>query len=111
MSETIKRRTMLKAVLASATLPLAAYDAKEANAASMPVLDPKDPLASSLGYVADTTKVNQAANPAHKLTQKCVNCAQFQGKATDKLGVCNLFAGKQVAGPGWCKVWVQKPGV
>ena len=110
MSEKIQRRTMIKAVLAGATLPLAGYAAKEARAASLPMVDTKDPVAVSLGYVTDTTKVNQAANPTHKPAQKCVNCAQFKGALTDKTGECNLFAGRQVAGAGWCKVWVQKPG-
>ncbi|MCB2000043.1 MAG: high-potential iron-sulfur protein, partial [Rhodoferax sp.] len=27
---------------------------------------------------------------------------------TDKAGGCPLFAGKQVAGPGWCSAWVKK---
>jgi len=54
--------------------------------------------------------VDAKANPLHKVTQKCANCLQFQGKATDKQAVCNLFPGKDVLGAGWCKVWVQKPG-
>jgi hypothetical protein len=40
--------------------------------------------------------------------QNCTNCALYQGKATDKAAGCPLFAGKQVAGPGWCSAWAKK---
>ena len=33
---------------------------------------------------------------------------QHQGKATDAAGGCPLFAGKQVAGPGWCSAYAKK---
>jgi hypothetical protein len=32
----------------------------------------------------------------------------YQGKAADKAGGCPLFAGKQVAGKGWCSAWAKK---
>ena len=63
----------------------------------------------SLGYVVDTSKVDDKTNPMHKPDQKCANCAQYQGKATDASAPCTIFAGKLVAGAGWCKVWVKKP--
>ena len=67
-------------------------------------------VGKTLGYEPDTTKVDAKANPTHKVTQKCANCVQFQGKPADKQGACNLFPGKDVLGNGWCKVWAQKPG-
>lgn len=109
MSQSLDRRTVLKAALfgaASVPLMLRAPAAR----AAQPLVDGNDPVAKSLGYVADTTKVDAAANPSHKAQQKCDNCVQFQGKPTDKQGGCNLFPGKDVAGAGWCKVWAQKPG-
>jgi len=60
--------------------------------------------------VPDATKVVAAANPTYKPTQKCANCAQFQGKPGDATGGCNIFAGKSVPQGGWCMVWVQKTG-
>ena len=109
MSKPLDRRTMLKAaLLGSAALPLVMQMANAQSA--QPLVDGNDPVAKSLGYVPDTTKVSAAENPTHKPEQKCGNCVQFQGKATDKQGACNLFPGKDVAGPGWCKVWAQKPG-
>ena len=110
MSKSLDRRTMLKAaLLGSAALPLM-LRTDHAQAAAQPLVDVNDPVAKSLGYVTDTAKVNAAENPTHKPTQKCSNCVQFQGKVTDKQGACNLFPGKDVVGPGWCKVWAQKPG-
>ena len=111
MSQSFHRRTLLKAaLLGSAVLPLALRSGNAQAAAAQPLIDLNDPVAKSLGYVADTTKVSAAENPTHKAEQKCSNCIQFQGKATDKQGACNPFPGKDVLGAGWCKVWAQKPG-
>ena len=111
MSKTLPRRTLLKvALMGGAALPLMAR-LTDAEAAAQPLVDVNDPVAKSLGYTIDTTKVDAKANPTHKVTQKCANCIQFQGKATDKQGACNLFPGKDALGAGWCKVWAQKPGV
>lgn len=109
MSQTFHRRSLLKAALVGGTALHLALRGGQAEAAQ-PLVGADDPVAKSLGYVSDTTKVNAAENPTHKATQKCDNCAQFQGKVGDKQGACNLFPGKDVAGAGWCKVWVQKPG-
>ena len=70
----------------------------------------KAQIVSSASYEAGTTKVNAAANPTYKPTQKCGNCAQFQGKAGDASAPCTIFAGHTVPQGGWCKVWAQKPG-
>jgi hypothetical protein len=111
MSKPLPRRTLLKAaLLGGAALPLMLRN-EAAQAAAQPLVDVNDPVAKSLGYILDTTKVSAAENPTHKVTQKCSNCIQYQGKVTDKQGACNLFPGKDVVGPGWCKVWAQKPGV
>ena len=67
-----------------------------------------DPQAVALGYKADTTKVDAAKYPKHAATQNCANCALYQGKAGDAAGGCPLFAGKQVAGKGWCSAWAKK---
>jgi hypothetical protein len=36
-------------------------------------------------------------------------CAQFQGKAGDARGGCNIFVGHSVPNGGWCKVFAAKP--
>jgi hypothetical protein len=108
MEKKIARRTLLKGALASlAAIPVVAAVGR-ADAAAAKV-DPNDPQAKSLGYVADTSKVDAKANPTHKPEQKCATCVQFQGKAGDAAAPCTIFAGKLVEGTGWCKVWAKKP--
>jgi len=103
----LQRRTVLKGALAAlAAIPVIA--AGRAEAAAPAKLDPNDPTAKALGYVVDTTKVDDKKFAAHKAEQKCTNCVQFQGKATDAAGGCNIFPGKQVEGNGWCSAWVKK---
>ena len=71
-------------------------------------LDEKAPQAVALAYVADATKTDAKKHPKYAAGQVCNNCALYQGKATDAGGACPLFAGKQVAGKGWCSAWVKK---
>ena len=76
--------------------------------AKLPMVDEKEPQSVALGYVADTTKADKKKYPQHANDQKCNNCQLYQGKVTDAAAGCPLFAGKQVAGPGWCSAWVKK---
>lgn len=76
--------------------------------AQAPMLNEKDPAAQAQGYVADAKKVDAKKWPKHAAGQVCSNCALYQGKPADKAAACPLFAGKQVAGAGWCNAWVKK---
>jgi hypothetical protein len=111
MSDTMQRRSFLKAaVLGAVSVQAITLATRSDAAAPLPALDPNDATAKALGYVPDATKVDAKARPNYKPGQKCGNCVQFQGKATDAEGACNLFVGKGVKGAGWCSVWAQKPG-
>ena len=110
MQRKISRRAVVKGgLIAGAFIPAIGLMANTANAAGLPPLDPKDPTAVALSFVTDATKVNAAANATYKPTQKCSNCAQYQGKAGDATAGGNIFAGKSVPAGGWCKVWAAKP--
>ncbi|MES2990912.1 MAG: high-potential iron-sulfur protein [Pseudomonadota bacterium] len=76
--------------------------------AQAPLVNEKDPQAVALGYVADATKADAKKFPKYAAGQNCANCALYQGKATDPAAACPLFAGKQVAGKGWCSAWAKK---
>lgn len=78
--------------------------------ADLPMVDEKDGTAVALGYVADTTKANQAKYPNHTPAQQCNNCQLYQGKPNVETGAgpCPLFAGKQVAAKGWCSAYVKR---
>jgi len=78
------------------------------RAQAQALVDEKNPQAVALGYVADAKRVDVKKFPKFVAGQNCTNCALYQGKATDKAAGCPLFAGKQVAGPGWCSAWVKR---
>jgi len=110
MQNKISRRALVKGgLIAGALIPALGFEANSAAAAALVPLDPKDPTAQALGFVTDATKVDAAANATYKPTQKCSNCAQYQGKASDATAACTIFAGKSVPAGGWCKVWAAKP--
>lgn len=109
MNKKLSRRDIVKSGLIAGTLvPTFGLIGNAMGATALPMLDPKDPTASALGFVTDATKVNASANPTYKPGQKCGVCAQFLGKASDASGGCNIFAGHSVPATGWCKVWAQK---
>jgi hypothetical protein len=111
MQHKMSRRAMVKrSILAGALVPALGLIGSGAEAAGLTPLDPNEPQAKGLGFVTDGSKVNAAAYPTFKASQKCSNCAQYQGKPADASAGCNLFAGHSVPAGGWCKVWAQKPG-
>lgn len=92
-------------------LPLAgalALCAKSALAADPATVDPKDPQAAALGYVADASKADKAKFPKYAPGQNCGGCQLYQGKAGDATGGCAIFAGKKVAAKGWCSAYTKK---
>ena len=104
------RRTLLKgALLGVAAVPVSALISGTADAAGARV-SPTEPQAKALGFVEDASKVDAKANPNFKPGQMCINCLQAP---TGKEGMaevpCNIFAGRPVAGKGWCKVFVKRP--
>jgi hypothetical protein len=112
MKRLVSRRVIIaRSLAAGACIPLLGLTALDARAAGLTALDPADPAAKSLGFATNSSKVDAKANPTHKPTQKCGNCAQYQGKPGDSSGGCNIFVGHSVPANGWCKVWVQKPAV
>jgi len=90
-------------------LPLAGALALGARSAlaDAPKLDPKDPQAAALGYVADATKADKAKFKTYAVGQSCGSCQLYQG-GTAPAGVCPLFAGKHVAAKGWCSAYAKK---
>lgn len=102
------RRALLKgALMGVAAVPVSALLSRTAGAATGRV-DPNEPQAKSLGYIEDATKVDAKANPNYKPGQTCANCLQAPNKPGDWVP-CNIFAGREVAAKGWCKVWVKRP--
>ena len=110
MQHRISRRALVKSgLIAGALVPAFGWMAQGAPATALTPLDSNDPTAKALGFMPDSSKVDAAANPTYKPTQKCASCAQFVGKAGEATGGCNIFVGHSVPQGGWCKVWAQKP--
>jgi hypothetical protein len=78
--------------------------------AAPPRVEESDETAVSLGYKHDTRAVDAKKYPKHAATQRCVNCAMWQGSATELWAGCAMFGRKQVAAEGWCMAWAPKPG-
>lgn len=103
------RRRFLKVAAGTAgAAALAAMLPRMANAQALPHLSPSDPAAKALGYVEDTSKVDQAKYANHKATDNCANCKFFQGKPGDAYAGCQLFPGKAVNAKGWCSAHAPK---
>jgi hypothetical protein len=81
-----------------------------ARAQQQPMVDEKDPQAAALGYVTDAKRVDKAKFPKYAPPQHCGTCQLYQGAATAPDAPCTIFAGKRVAGAGWCNAYVVKPG-
>jgi hypothetical protein len=109
MQHKMTRRAMVKGSLIAGALVPAFGLIGNAQAADLTPLDPSDPTAKALGFVADASKVSAASNPTYKAGSKCSTCAQYTGKPSDASGPCNIFAGHTVPSGGWCSVWAAKP--
>lgn len=101
----INRRTIL---IHGATAVALVITAQGAAQAAGPKVEETDPMAVSLGYKEDTTKVDDKKFPKHTAAQNCAGCQLFQGAPKDAMGGCALFGAKQVAGNGWCSAWTKK---
>ena len=112
----IRRRGFLKisslaagafAIASRAGTSLAQPKAQDKKGA-LPQVDENDPTAQALGYKHDATKVDKKKFAQHQAGQTCSNCQLYQGKPTDAWAPCQIFAGKQVNGKGWCSAWAKK---
>ena len=103
MTNANRRTFFLQAIVAGSALTTA-----KAFPQAPVKLEESDPQAAALGYKHDTKAVDSKKFPKHEASQTCANCQLFQGKPQDEWGPCAIFAGKQVAGPGWCSAWIKK---
>lgn len=85
-----------------AIVPVAAWAAAHA--------EESDETSVSLGYRHDTKNVDKKKYPKHDVSQRCVNCAMWQGAAADPWAGCAMFGRKHIAAQGWCQAWAKKPG-
>lgn len=124
MSNANSRRDFLKmsglglfGAAALGVLTLRPIPANAQAAKKLPLVGENEPMAKTLGYHADASKVDVKKWPkragAEGKNQFCNNCTLFNGAkpTTEKEGPCALFAGKAVAAGGWCNSWAKNPAV
>lgn len=97
-----RRRFLIAAAVATASLPIAMRLMANAHAAGLARLPLDNLQAKALGYVEDASTTK---HPSYKPGSACSNC-QFFTAAT---GACSLFAGFSVSPKGWCSAWAKKP--
>jgi hypothetical protein len=92
------------------TIPAAALAlvARRTASAQATKLEETDPIAVSLGYRSDASKVDAKKFPAFAAGRNCANCQLYQGKAGDAWGACGAVGGKLVNAKGWCVAWAKK---
>ncbi len=100
------RRVFMLQVAAGGSALIAASAAQSQAAA----VNEKDAQAAALGYVSDTTKVDEKKFPKHAASQMCSSCQVYAGKPADPVGPCAIFPGKVVSSKGWCSAYVKKAG-
>ena len=69
------------------------------------LVDPNEPLAKSMRFVADSTKSEESNG------NKCATCQHFTEKADrsgKKIGSCNIFQGKYVSADSYCVAWAKR---
>jgi len=101
---TRSRRSFLTLAAAAGSAALVGLRPGAASAQANPAahVSVNDPLAKSLGYAEDGTKVDKAKFPTYKAGQKCGNCRFYQGAAGQPSGPCQIFGNMQVNANGWC---------
>jgi len=102
-SDTDRRQFLKLAAASLAALSLSSTLLPGRGAAEAQEVDPKDPMAASLGYQCEGAKA-----PGHVEGQFCKGCQLYSGAADAKSGPCTLFQGKLVCSEGWCKSWVKR---
>jgi hypothetical protein len=95
-----RRRLLTSGALAAALAPLAVSELSSAVAAAGSLVNPADPAAKAVKYVADAKHAQGATAGS-----TCVNCALYQGAGGSTQGPCQIFPGKEVMAAGWCSSW------
>jgi hypothetical protein len=93
-----------RAILLALGLVAAMGSPRRAAAAVGSLLEEREPIAKSIGYVANSRMVDPVANPGYKRSQTCATCA-FIKFGTGRQRACSAVADRLVESAGWCKLW------
>lgn len=94
-----------RAVLLALGLGAVVDSSRRAVAAAVgKLLEENEPAARSVGYIANSRKVDLKANPGYKRSQTCATCA-YIAFGTGKQRACSVISNRLVESAGWCKLW------
>ncbi len=97
----ITRRNLLSISAAAMVVgPLVALTSRGVFASDAEKVDPSGAMAKQFAY----------AHKSEVAGKNCANCLLYSSGPDAEWGPCGIFAGKQVAGAGYCSAWVQRPG-
>lgn len=89
--------------------------AKKGGAADATLVDEKSPMAQTLKFYQDGSKVPATLrvpkSGVEGVKQNCSGCmfyAKVSGEKAGELGKCQLFPVGLVKGGGWCSSWTKK---
>ena len=105
MNDCNRRVFTLRVIAGSSLLAatgLQAQEAKEVKVSSEKLTE-ADPYAKSMGFRVNTANADKVKFPRHDVSQKCSECQLFSGKASEPLGPCSFYGGRQVPVDGWCR--------
>jgi hypothetical protein len=103
----LTRRALLQT--GAAMVPLAISGCAATASSGTLRLRAKDPVARSLLYVENTSKVpdDHPLAATHTPEQRCANCIHLRGDAGEPWRPCPVFPGRLVNEDGWCSVWAE----
>lgn len=115
------RRDLLKKALVAVPASLALFAsarllyAAPAKAGALKLVDPKDPTATALKYVAKSDPKVAEKRPERSgvkgKDQNCANCSLYtkQGEIDgQEVGKCLMITSGSVTAVGWCASWAKK---
>ena len=106
MNSPPRRRLLHRLVVVACAAPWIRFRDVLASA-PLPHLNAMDPMARSLAYTDDASKLDASQDTSYKPGSKCAACMQFRtSEESDGYAPCAIFRGKAVNAKGWCKAFV-----
>jgi hypothetical protein len=115
-----RREFIKKSIFVLAALPFMSYFIASCTKKSgtstppdgAPAVKEDDPVAASLGYKEDVSKVDTEKFPKRKgpegEKQFCHNCQFYVAKGDSGWGTCQILRTGDVKDEGWCNTWAAK---
>ena len=102
LTDAYRRRLLQRIALGAVAIPLARL--APAAAAPLPHLSPDDPIAKSLDYTPDASRIDPGKESAFVAGSHCSKCQLFHAaQAQGDWAPCDIFTTRAVNKGGWCR--------